>query len=122
MSQYQRKVIKVTAIKWTGDNIAEVREIYPGISEGYMRDKGCLPGDYVVVPNPSRVYFMSKEGFEALYEAVVAPPPQYDDCIAELKRHLASDLGFGIMAVRPEVFRRVLEYHEALVARLDGVK
>ena len=43
------------------------------------------------------------------------PPPQYEECYAELRRHLANEIGVGIMAVRPEVLERVLEYHDALV-------
>ena len=47
-------------------------------------------------------------------------PLQYDDCYDELRRHLSADLGLGIMAVRPEVLRRVLEYHDSLIASLPA--
>lgn len=45
-------------------------------------------------------------------------PPQYEECYAELRRHLDSNLGVGIMAVRPKVLSRVLEWHDALEARI----
>jgi len=45
----------------------------------------------------------------------VTKPPQYDECYAELRRHLSNEIGVGIMAVRPEVLSRVLDYHDALV-------
>lgn len=45
-------------------------------------------------------------------------PPQYDECYAELRRHLPTAALVNIMAVRPEVLRRVLEYHDALEAKV----
>lgn len=52
-------------------------------------------------------------------ESKVTKPPQYDECYAELRKHLDSTIFKGIMAVRPDVLSRVLEYHDALVDAVE---
>lgn len=69
--RYERKTQEpVLAVKWTGDNLEEVRKVYPGLGEEYMRDNGCGIGYYVICPQPGRVYFMYAAGFEELYQPV----------------------------------------------------
>jgi hypothetical protein len=56
------------AVQWTGSNMDAVREVYPGLGEEYMRDKGCGIGFWVVSPYPGRVYFLTDEDFRSNYE------------------------------------------------------
>lgn len=66
--EYVRKPqMPVRAVKWTGDNIEEVRKVYPHLGEEYMRDKGCGLGHYVICPYPGRVYFQDAASFEETY-------------------------------------------------------
>lgn len=58
----------VQAVRWTGENLEQVREVFPGIGEEYMRDKGCYPGCYVICPRAGRVYFMGQCAFEEEFQ------------------------------------------------------
>ena len=65
----------VKAIRWTGDNLADVRKVYPGIGEEYMRDKGCVIGNYVVCPRPGQVRFWDATEFEQSYHPAAPITP-----------------------------------------------
>jgi hypothetical protein len=72
------------AVQWTGSNMDAVREVYPGLGEEYMRDKGCGIGFWVVSPYPGRVYFLTDEDFRSNYEQASrlsqAQPKHCDNC------------------------------------------
>jgi hypothetical protein len=70
---YRKRGYLIKAIRWMGDNLAEVREVYPGIGEEYMLEKGCRVGDWVISPREGRVYFMPDAEFVERYEPKAAP-------------------------------------------------
>lgn len=55
----------IKAVQWTGVNLDEVREVYPGIGTEYMEDKGCRVGDYVVSQREGMVRFYPADVFHA---------------------------------------------------------
>ena len=60
----------IRAVRWTGINLDRVREVFPGIGEEYMRDKGCSVGDWVVSQRPGMVRFWPDETFRTTYMPV----------------------------------------------------
>ena len=47
---YYRRPREVEAVQWRGDNLAEVRELFPEFGEPYLRDKGVPIGAYLIKP------------------------------------------------------------------------
>ena len=73
--KYKRKPEVIDAVEWKGDNIDEVKE---AISEDASVYNRCLfvgdimpsNGEMVIKDERNRIYKMSKQMFERLYEEV----------------------------------------------------
>jgi len=70
---YWIKPKQLRAVIWTGSNLAEVHEVYPGVGEEYLRSRGIRPGDYILCPWPGRLDAMSPDTFNECYTRTPDP-------------------------------------------------